>query len=158
MALPCALTVYAECSEQGVCNAVTGVCDCAKGYHGITCDDRSDNEDKHVFSHDGPFFTASVVKINAVRAPSPDFNIFSAAIGTRNVTTIRGDLRLIHSGEAQFERTLILGGSAWEIPDHDADTIMVGYGYGKEILNMNNRGRLRLTGGIDAGKLHCQLS
>lgn len=51
--------------------------------------------------HDGPFFTGSVVKINAQRASSAVFNLFQAQRDGVNVTTIRGDGLLQHAGDAQ---------------------------------------------------------
>ena len=51
------LPVYAACASHGICDDFTGECVCMPGFHGTVCDDNTDSRDKHVFQHDGPFFT-----------------------------------------------------------------------------------------------------
>jgi GTPase SAR1 family protein len=93
--------VYAECAEHGTCDAVTGVCVCQRGYNGPACDDTSDHEDRHVFDHDGPFFSGSLMKVNAKRFSAPEFNLFQAVVNGENLTTI---------GAAFMAKTIVVEG------------------------------------------------
>ncbi len=61
-------------------------------------------------SHDGPFFTATLMKLNVMRDESPAFNLFQAQLSGVNVTTITGDRRLVQSGDAAVEGSLRVGG------------------------------------------------
>ena len=36
--------VYAECSNHGICDRVSGVCACERGFKGDNCFDTTDNE------------------------------------------------------------------------------------------------------------------
>ena len=79
------------CAGHGTCNGATGVCACERGFKGDTCDDTTDNDDRHVYTYDGPFFTGTVLKVVADRNPNKEFTVFKAQIGNMDVTTIRGD-------------------------------------------------------------------
>eukprot|EP01038_Epipyxis_sp_PR26KG_P008919 gene8919-12027_t len=93
------LPVYSECSNHGSCDRIYGKCKCEKGFKGIACNDTRDNEDIITHTHDGPFFTANIMKIHAERVESDEFNLLQMQINHSNVTTITGDRRLIHSGD-----------------------------------------------------------
>jgi hypothetical protein len=98
------LPEYAECSHHGECNARSGQCSCARGFYGAACDDTTDSMDHHVFEHDGPYFTGTVMKTIAYRDRSKEFNVFqagvavSAGVEPEPFTTVRGDGTLLHSG------------------------------------------------------------
>jgi hypothetical protein len=98
------LPEYTECSKHGECNARSGTCSCERGFYGAACDDTMDAGDHHLFEHDGPYFTGTVMKSVAYRSPSSDFNVFVAGVAETPVhelhayTTVRGDGTLIHSG------------------------------------------------------------
>lgn len=51
-----------------------------------------------VHHHDGPYFTASILKIRADRSADSSYNLFQAKIGNVNVTTITGHRQLQHHG------------------------------------------------------------
>jgi hypothetical protein len=57
---------YLECGGHGDCDAKKGRCDCESGFNGPACDDTRDHYDKFVHTHDGPFFTASLLKVRYV--------------------------------------------------------------------------------------------
>ena len=98
------LPEYAECSQHGECNSRSGACSCDRGFYGLACDDTTDATDHHVFEHDGPFFTGTVLKSVGIRSPSAEFNVFQAGISSSSTadikpyTTVRGDGTLVHSG------------------------------------------------------------
>ena len=101
------LPLYAECGSRGVCNSVYGLCSCEKGFKGLACDDITDDRDIVSHDHDGPFFTGSLMHLNVQRESSKEFNLLSAGINNRNVTIIRGDRRMIHSGDAFVEGSIV---------------------------------------------------
>jgi hypothetical protein len=146
--------VYAECAEHGTCDAVTGVCVCQRGYNGPACDDTSDHEDRHVFDHDGPFFSGSLMKVNAKRFSAPEFNLFQAVVNGENLTTIRGDGQLIHSGDMYIGKRLLLGTGIDNLASQSEEVALAGYNRGEEILRVDSKGRLKLSGGIEAGTKH----
>mmetsp|Transcript_5086 Transcript_5086/g.7776 ORF Transcript_5086/g.7776 Transcript_5086/m.7776 type:complete len:1957 (-) Transcript_5086:199-6069(-) len=96
---------YYECGNHGTCDMRIGSCICDRGFHGPACDDTTDTKDDTVVTHDGPFFTGTVLKAVAVRSYSEKFNFFQAALSysegdlQRPVTTIRGDKKFIHNGD-----------------------------------------------------------
>ena len=98
------LPLYAECSQHGECNPRSGQCSCDRGFYGMACDDTADTSDHHVFEHDGPYFTGTVVKSVAYRTRSKEFNVFQAGVASSNMAdidpflTVRGDGQLVHSG------------------------------------------------------------
>lgn len=98
------LPVYAECSQHGECNSRSGQCSCARGFYGPACDDTADTADHHVFEHDGPYFTGTVMKSVAYRSRSDEFNVFQAGVASSSAQemqvylTVRGDGQLTHSG------------------------------------------------------------
>ena len=69
-------------------------------------------KDEHYIHHDGPFFTATVLKTHATRPLSEDFNFFQVVhshdkfSATVPITTIRGDKQLTHAGNAAFEGSM----------------------------------------------------
>jgi hypothetical protein len=97
---PSLLTEYLPCAGHGECEVYTGTCVCEKGFKGIACDDNRDNEDISVVFHEGPFFNASVLKVDlATREENaPFFNLFSARINDKEITTIKGNRDLLHHG------------------------------------------------------------
>jgi hypothetical protein len=92
------IAVYSECSNHGTCDRVFGKCQCDIGFKGETCSDTRDADDIQRYSHVGPFFTGTLLKTEVLRDASAQFNLFQARISGRNVTTIRGDSELVHSG------------------------------------------------------------
>jgi hypothetical protein len=78
----------------------TGTCICEKGFKGIACDDNRDNEDISLVFHDGPFFNASLLKLNLVTRDEnvPFFNLFTVVINDMEVTKITGNRDLLHRG------------------------------------------------------------
>ena len=67
-----------------------------------------DETDRIVHSHDGPFFTGTVVKASITRSPSSEFNLFQTRINEDDVTTLRGDGVLVHNGNASIVGTMSL--------------------------------------------------
>lgn len=102
-------SVYSECSSHGICDRVYGKCACERGFKGDACDDMRDAEDIVKHTHDGPFFTGSLLRLDMDREPSEVFALFSARLKGQNVTTITGDSRLVHEGEAVVRGGLALG-------------------------------------------------
>eukprot|EP01034_Spumella_vulgaris_P025380 gene25380-31836_t len=106
------LPVYGECSMHGSCDRVYGKCACERGFKGVDCQDMRDDKDITTNEHDGPFFTASLLKLNVLRDMSPVFNLFTAQVSGRNVTTITGDGKLVQNGDVLVQSTLQLGSTA----------------------------------------------
>lgn len=102
-------TVYSQCANHGVCNPIGGKCDCQIGFKGIACEDMSDSTDINSTTHNGPFFTATLHKLNVIRTESSDFNIFQAQVSGENVTTIRGDRLMEHTGKVKVKGPLAVG-------------------------------------------------
>ena len=103
------LPQYGECSFHGSCDRASGECSCFTGFHGIVCNDTSDGVDRFVYSHSGPFFTATLMRLHADRKASDAFNLFAVSVGSSNITIIRGDGDFIHSGNASIAGKLIVG-------------------------------------------------
>ena len=111
------LPLYLECGGHGSCRE-NGTCHCALGYYGDTCSSTEDNGDIDAIISTGPFFTGNVLKLEAQRQLSPDFNLFKASVLPSQVsneffknklgqaslgnaidyTVIRGDGEFIHNG------------------------------------------------------------
>ncbi|KAG5188017.1 hypothetical protein JKP88DRAFT_347960 [Tribonema minus] len=90
---------YAECSNHGTCDRALGRCACALGFKGAACDDMKDADDVAVHIADGPFFSASVLKLRASREPSREFNLLQAIAGTATALTLTGTGDLSVSGD-----------------------------------------------------------
>ncbi len=98
---------YAECSRRGNCNRETGTCECAVGFKGLVCGNMSDVEDVAVHIAEGPFFTASVLKLQAsARKPSPDFRFIEAFAGEEPIFTLDGLGHLKTSGQLSTSGSL----------------------------------------------------
>ena len=104
-----AILVYAECSNHGSCDRVYGKCACERGFKGEACNDMRDAEDIVKHTHDGPFFTGSLLRLDMERDPSEVFSIFSARLNAQNVTTITGDRRLVHEGDVVVHGAIAVG-------------------------------------------------
>ncbi len=90
---------YVECSRRGTCNREIGTCECFLGFKGLACEDMTDAEDVAVHVAEGPFFTASVLKLQAsARKPSPDFKFIEAYAGEEPIFTVDGLGHLETSG------------------------------------------------------------
>lgn len=63
--------------------------------------------------HEGPYFTANLVKLHLEAPPSTKFNLFQASLNDNNITTIRGDGVLLHKGEVRMEGALRVGVGAF---------------------------------------------
>ena len=117
------------------------VCLCI-GFYGPACTDTTDSKDRHSFTHDGPFFSGSVVRVAAHRLESNEFSLFSAHIApppspsspvdidkyiyenTSLVTAITGGRELIHNGD------MSLYGSAQMFIPHGGTTNVLTLNYG----------------------------
>lgn len=99
---------YAECSRHGSCNVYSGVCSCERGFYGPACSDTTDDKDKVVHEHDGPFYSGTTVKINNLRSPSAEFNFLQMKLDKNAVTTFRGDGHLQHNGNVSVVGTMTL--------------------------------------------------
>jgi len=108
------LPPYMECGGHGTCDSITGDCSCQRGFHGLACDDTTDNADVFTRSHDGPFFTGSLVKLAVTKPKSSDFS-FLRVMGTGtgkneesvNITTIQGDGRLVNEAEIESKSGIV---------------------------------------------------
>jgi hypothetical protein len=103
------LPSYLECAGHGSSDKITGQCACENGFKGLDCSDTTDSSDIYVNTHDGPFFSGSLLKLNVDRTPSAVFNVLAAQISGSPVTTIRGDKLLTHTGNANILGSLVLG-------------------------------------------------
>eukprot|EP01032_Pedospumella_encystans_P013943 gene13943-16031_t len=104
--------LYAECGNHGVCNRVNGSCACDSGFKGDACLDNSDDQNIVEHIHEGPFFTANLLKLHLTAPPSTKYNLFQASLNDINITTIRGDSVLLHKGDVQMEGALRVGAGA----------------------------------------------
>ena len=100
---------YIECSNHGKCNKMTGQCACEKGWNGEACDDNTDSSDVINHKAEGPFFTGTVMRMDASRDLSGTFDFLRATTsygrkdilqvsGNGNLTMHEGDLRLKNGG------------------------------------------------------------
>lgn len=76
------------------------------------CNDTLDNLDRFVYTHDGPFFTANLLRISASRSRNSNFNLFLVQAGGQNITTITGNGVFQHRGDGEFD-TLHIGKNAF---------------------------------------------
>lgn len=133
------IPLYSECSNHGSCNSNTGECKCNRGFYGDACFETVDAGDKFVHMHDGPFFSGTLVKMDASRTASSEFNIMQTQVNGRNVTTMRGDGLLHHVGNAA-----VVGGVS--VMHSDSQHLGAGEGVGagsqakKDALCANNNG------------------
>ena len=100
------LPEYKACGGHGICDVSRGTCQCETGFRGISCSDNRDDQDLNVTYHEGPFFTANLMKLQIRRSESPEFNFFQTKINDQPVTTLRGDRLLAHRGNL-----LVAGGT-----------------------------------------------
>ena len=71
--------------------------------------------------HEGPFFTANLLKLHLTAPSSTKYNLFQASLNDVNITTIRGDSVLLHKGDVQMEGALRVGAAATsEVQREDA--------------------------------------
>jgi hypothetical protein len=94
------------------------------------------------------------MKVNAKRFSAPEFNLFQAVVNGENLTTIRGDGQLIHSGDMYIGKRLLLGTGIDNLASQSEEVALAGYNRGEEILRVDSKGRLKLSGGIEAGTKH----
>ncbi len=122
-----------------MCNTFTGTCKCDRGFHGIACDDITDDNDIQSHVHDGPFFTGTVLRVAAEREISPQFNLFATHIlddktpaflpgnkfNNKNlVTAIKGDRTFLHNGNMT-----IRGSTGISVPyGVSQDALVLSYG------------------------------
>jgi hypothetical protein len=90
---------YKQCAGHGSCDSDRGTCQCEPGFRSESCGDIRDDKDILVHSHEGPFFTASLLKLDASRSESPDFNLLQTKVAGKVITTMRGDGLFNHSGD-----------------------------------------------------------
>lgn len=64
-----------------------------------------------VHEHDGPFFTGTLLKLNAIRNPSSEFNIFQVQLNKHNITTIHGDKLFEHRGDMKVHGNVMVNSS-----------------------------------------------
>ena len=57
---------YIECGGHGSCNSINGQCTCQKGFHGVACDDMTDDSDIKKYEHDGPFFSGTYARTHCL--------------------------------------------------------------------------------------------
>eukprot|EP01041_Mallomonas_annulata_P001065 gene1065-2084_t len=170
------LPEYLECGGRGSCLR-NGSCLCERGFYGAACDSLTDNIDKMVHYHDGPFFTATILKVRMIRDPSPKFNLFHAEVATGTETspsyhtTIRGDGMLIHKGILN-----ITGMSVMSVDKENSNNVLSltsnvtknvnftmlrtevqstqmhiqSYTQGVEVLSVSSEGNIATTGSITA--------
>jgi hypothetical protein len=81
---------YAECSQHGTCDRESAICRCNLGFKGDACDDITDANDIAVHIAEGPFFSASVLKLRAGRSPSSEFSLLQAVAGTSTLFDLQG--------------------------------------------------------------------
>lgn len=62
-----------------------------------------------MYSHDGPFFTGTLMKLSASRNRAKSFNVLQVQIDGENATTIRGDGLLSHYGNVAISGGMLLG-------------------------------------------------
>lgn len=139
---------YVECANHGMCDSVKGICTCNRGFHGPACDDISDYQDIEVITHDGPFFRGNVVRVEANRSPSSEFNLVNVRVDNRNITTIRGDGLLSHNGEMLVLDGTIMTSKRSQIGNPSPH--LAGYHDGALVYLLDAAGSLSLFGGISA--------
>ena len=116
------------------------------GFYGPACTDTTDSKDRHAFTHDGPFFTGSMMRVAAQRTESPEFALFSAHVvppsstsivdkvnhqydDVSAVTVITGDRKLTHNGQMSVHGTTDLS-----IP-HGSTGSILSLNYGKYVAS-----------------------
>ena len=113
------IIVYAECSNHGTCHRYYGQCACEVGFHGVACQDISDNQSLNQTIHTGNFFTGSMMQLQLLRHDryatliSPkEYNYVDIKLNEAVVTKIRGDGMLYHHGKMFLEGDLLVGSKA----------------------------------------------
>ncbi len=143
------LPEYKPCGGHGSCNSLTGVCQCMRGYHGLACTDIDDSKNIWEKSHDGPFFTGSLVQLHVNREQSNEFNYLHILDRDLNdVTTIQGDGRFTQYGEVESKEGYISninedGMSRLALSSH-----FVGMYAGEEMISINAGGDIITQGSL----------
>lgn len=151
------IPVYAQCSNHGTCDTMTGICECHKGYKGLSCNDMRDHEDKHVYYHDGPFFTANLLALKADIPSSSNFNMLIIQNNGKNITKVTGDAQLVHSGGALVGGSLTIGATSGELEQFLVDShrevpsAFSVFHQGRELTSVDRNGRVVTSGGFAAG-------
>ena len=162
--------IYSECSNHGSCDRATGECSCLLGYHGLACNDTSDRVDRFVYSHNGPFFSAALMRLNADRKSSPDFQLLAISIEGENVTSVRGDGLMSHRGDFSLGGALVVGPKPEIVRSHSfqssvtsylddsslSPSLFQKYHYQawegpREVFSVKHDGSVRVMGGLTVG-------
>ena len=84
---------HAPCSNHGDCDLATGKCRCRAGWRRDACDDNKDADTLQLYRSEGPFYSGTILGLEAKRAASPDFHYLRVGAGGRggDVLAVRGD-------------------------------------------------------------------
>ena len=72
---------HAPCSNHGDCDLATGKCRCRAGWRRDACDDNKDADTLQLYRSEGPFYSGTILGLEAKRAASPDFHYLRVGAG-----------------------------------------------------------------------------
>ena len=104
---------HAPCSNHGDCDLATGKCRCRAGWRRDACDDNKDADTLQLYRSEGPFYSGTILGLEAKRAASPDFHYLRVGAGGRggDVLAVRGDGHIRAAGAAAFDGGVAVAGA-----------------------------------------------